>query len=338
MRQVIVHEFGGPEVLTIVDTPDPTPGPGELRVQFTSIGMNHAELMGRRGVYKLSTGDPPFTPGLEGGGVVDALGDGVDESWHGQRVTLLPDTPRLANGRGGAYRSHYVCKPDEVIAVPDAVPDEQRGALWLSHFTAWGGLVWLLGKLGITLRGKHIALPAASSAVALAAAQVVRHHGGTAIGLTTSPDKHDALADAYDRLVVTHRDGELQPFHRELKSVTDGAGVDAFFDPVAAGDYLNTEIRALADGGVVIVYGLLGTPGPVDVTPLIRKRAAIHGYVNDHVFGGDGTLAGCRHVLAGFAQGHYSQRVAQTFPLVDVQDAHRVMERGGHIGKLVLLP
>ncbi len=340
MQQVVVEQFGGPEVLEVRDLEPPAPDAGEVVVRLTSIGMNHADLMGRRGDYKLSTGDPPYTPGLEGGGVIEALGDGVDARWQNRRVLLRPETPRRDHGHGGAYRSHFVCRPDEVIDAPDELHDRLLGAVWLSHFTAWGALVWMLARLGRSLEGATVALPAASSSVALAAAQVVRHHRGTAIGLTTSPEKTDDIADAYHHVVVTHDAGALKPFHRDLKALTDGKGVDVFFDPVAAGAYLNTEVRALADRGAIVVYGLLGSPGAVDVSPLIRKQAVLCGYVNDDLFrtGRDAVTAGCRHVLAGFAFGHYHQRVARTFPLADVREAHRVMEQGRHIGKLILVP
>ncbi|MEO1237568.1 MAG: zinc-binding dehydrogenase [Planctomycetota bacterium] len=350
MQRVIVERFGGPEVLQLREEPDPapgtSPGPGEVVVRLTSIGMNHAELMGRRGAYKLSTGDPPFTPGLEGGGVIEAVGDGVLPERIGERVTLSPVAPRRPNA-GGAYVSHYVCAGDDALPAPDAVPDDQLGALWLPYLTAWGALCW---KADLQ-PGQTVACPAASSSTALAAAQVARRRGATAVGLTTSFDKADALRPHYDHLVVTHEDsgGErvMRKWYRDLKALTDGRGVDVFFDPVAAGAYLSAEVRSLADHGVILVYGLLGDPaadGPVDVTPLIRKHASIVGYVNDELFSpgqGDGTPPwqdGVAHVFDGFAEGVYRQALAGTFPLSEVRRAHETMERGGHVGKLVLIP
>lgn len=346
MRQVIVESFGGPEVLELRESPTPTPGEGQVLVRLTSIGMNHADLMGRRGEYKLSTGDPPFTPGLEGGGVIEAVGPGVAEDRVGRRVTLSPDAPRLGNGRddsgGGTYRSHYVCADDEALAVPDAVPDDQLGALWLPYLTAWGALVW---KAKIKA-GQVVACPAASSSTALAAAQVAKHHGCTTIGLTTSPGKTEQLAAHFDHVVVTHgrdentKERTMRKWHREIKTLTDGKGVDVFFDPVAAGEYLGSEIRCLAQRGTVVVYGLLGQPGNVDVTPLIRKHASIVGYINDELSadGADAWKAGVRHILDGFASGAYRQTLAATFALSDVREAHEAMQRGDHVGKMVLLP
>lgn len=341
MRQVLVERFGGPEVLELREVETPTPGPGEVLVRLTSIGMNHAELMGRRGQYKLSTGDPPFTPGIEGGGVIEAAGGGVPPGRVGERVSLAPDATRLDRGRGGTYRSHFVCDAEDALPAPDALPDDQLGAVWLPYLTAWGALLW---KRDVQ-PGQFVACPAASSSTALAAAQVAKRRGCTTIGLTTSPRKQEQLRDHFDHVVVTHeqRDGGdrvMRKWHRDLKQLTDGKGVDVFFDPVAAGDYLSTEIRCLAQHGAVVVYGLLGSPGSVDVTPLIRKHAAIVGYVNDELFalGRDAWMAGVEHVFAGFTDGAYHQTLAATFPLDEAQRAHAEMQRGAHVGKLALIP
>ncbi|MEM1208717.1 MAG: zinc-binding dehydrogenase [Planctomycetota bacterium] len=349
-QEVRVNAFGGPEVLTLVDAPDPVPGPGEVVVRLTSIGLNHAELMGRRGEYRLSTGDPPFVPGLEGGGVIEAVGHAVTSRYPGQRVTLAPAVTRPASdhapgGRGGAYRTHYLCDQQDVLPAPDAIPDDQLGALWLPYFTTWGCLAWLHGLADQPADRRTVALPAASSSLGLAAAQVVKALGGTAIGMTSSPGKRDALAALptarFDHLLVTHdADRQLLPFHRDLFRVTDGRGVDVFFDPVASGGYLNNEIKALAQHGSIYVYGLLGTPGPVDVTPLIRKHAAVRGWVMGEVIeaGEEAWRSVCQAVLDRFADGTFTQHLAATYPLADVARAHEEMERGSHIGKLVLVP
>lgn len=346
MKQVVVSRFGGPEVLRLEEVPTPEAGEGQVRVRLTSIGLNHAELMGRRGEYKLSTGDPPFVPGLEGGGVIDAVGKGVDPKRVGQRVVLSPDAPRSSagGGYGGTYRTHYVVPADRALPAPDAVPDDQLGALWLSYFTACGALLW---KHGLK-PGQIVALPAASSSVALAAAQVVKKHGGITIGLTSTPAKVEQLralpTAMFDHLVVTHDAGrKMRPWHRDLRAITaehPQQGVDVFFDPVASGEYLNAEIRSLAKHGTIIVYGLLGEPGVVDVTPLIRKQASIVGWVNNELIeaGEEAWRPVCEQVLAGFADGSYRQHIGGVFRLDDVQRAHAEMEQGRHIGKLVMVP
>lgn len=337
MKQVIVRQFGGPEVLEVEDAPTPSPASGQVLVRLTSIGLNHADLMGRRGEYKLSTGEPPFTPGLEGGGIIEAVGEGTDSLRVGDRVTLTPDARSAV---AGTYRSHVAVPAEQAMRVPGVIPDGQLGALWLAYLTAWGCLAW---KQNLA-PGATVALPAASSSVALAAAQIVRHLGGTAIGLTSSPEKADRLAAldtaAFDHLVVTHEPGgAMKPWRRELRRIAPG-GIDVFFDPVASGAYLENEIKCLAPYGTIWVYGLLGDIGPVGVTPLIRKHAAIRGWVlGELVDAGDQAWGpGCGAILDGFAEGIYRQHIAATFRLAEIRRAHIEMEKGDHIGKFVLVP
>jgi len=227
----------------------------------------------------------------------------------------------------------------------DARPDGQRGGGWLPYLTAWGGLG---GKAGVK-PGDIVGLPAASSRVALAATQEVKHLGGKAIGLTSSPGKADAIralpTAAYDHLVVTHdRDEQgqrvMKPWHREVKQLTDGHGVDVWFDPVAAGDYLSAEVRCLANGGAVYIYGLLGEPGVVNLQPLIIRRAKIDAFVlYELIDAGDAVWRdACAQVFDLFEQGVFKQHLAGAYALTDVQRAHAEMEQRAHIGKLVLIP
>ena len=351
MKQVTLQRFGGVDQLRVEDVPTPEPGKGQVRVRLTSIGLNHAELMGRRGEYKLSTGDPPLVLGLEGGGVVDAVGDEVDPARVGQRVVLSPDAPRPSTGGlGGTYRSHYVLPADRALPAPDAIPDDQLGALWLPYLTAYGCLIW---KHNQDLAGKFVALPAASSSTALAAAQIVKRHGGTTVGLTTSEAKIDRLRELgdlapYDHLIVTHdptegsADGKrtMRKWHRDMRNLNSGGGMHVFFDPVASGKYLATEILCLAQGGSIYVYGLLGQPDVLDVSPLIRKRGKIQGWVNNDILEAGEThwRPACEAILQGFADGAYQQHIDRRWSLDDVQTAHAEMEKGKHVGKLVLTP
>lgn len=346
MKQVVVESFGGPEELQIKQVDTPQPEQGEVRIRVTSIGMNHAELMGRRGEYKLSTGEPPFIPGLECGGVIEAVGQGVDAGRVGERVVVSPDAPRLAvageaGAYGGTYRSEYICRSEQALSAPDALPDEQLGAVWLAYLTAWGCLVWQQN----IQEGDIVALPAASSSVALAAAQIVKAKGGITVGMTTSPQKVETLnamdTAMFDHLVVTHdADRTMLPWYKDMKQITSGKGVNVFFDPVASGAYLNSEIRCLAKGGCVWVYGLLGSPDTVDVTPLIRLQASIRGWgLTQLVQQGEAVWRPeAEAVLQGFADGKFKQQIGGTYKLDDVQNAHIEMEKGRHIGKLVLVP
>lgn len=346
MQLVQVDCFGGPKVLKHRSLPTSVPGAMQVRVRVTSIGMNHADLMGRAGKYKASTGEPTFVPGIEAGGVIEEVGDEVDASRIGERVVLAPALPRPIEGaHGGTYRSHIIIDESLALLAPDALPDDQLGAVWLPYLTAWGCLAW---KDDLK-EGLVVGIPAASSSVGLAAAQVVKALGGTAIGLTSSPHKAEAIqslaTSRFDHLVVTHdrdKDGSrvMRPWHREIKQLTDGKGIDVYFDPVASGDYLSTEVRSLAKGGRIYIYGLLGDPGVVDLSPMIIRNASLHGWVLDEIIkaGDDVWRQACNDILQRFIDGTFVQHVAEVYPLSEVQRAHEAMEQGKHIGKLVLVP
>lgn len=334
MKKVIVTEFGGPDNLQVVEDSISDLGSTTVLIRLCSIGMNQADLMARRGEYKLISGNPPFTPGIEAGGYIEAIGPAVTDRTVGQRVILTLDAP-ISRGVGqGTYCSHFRVEASKTVLVPDAIDNELIGALWLPYLTGWGCLVWRQNLQP----GQIVLLPAASSSVAIATSQIVKHYGGITIGTTTSPNKIDilqAMPEAqYDHLVVT----DHPKWWREVKKITEGKGVDIVFDPVAAGEFLNHEIRLVTRGGTIWVYGLLGTPGTVDVSPLIRKDAAIRGWLLNYLTGSEVEMEAYNHVLQNIANGTYQLPIAKTFSLSEVRAAHADMEAGKHIGKLILIP
>ncbi|MEL7331975.1 MAG: zinc-binding dehydrogenase [Cyanobacteria bacterium J06560_2] len=332
LQKVVVDAFGGVEQLNNQAATPLSPKAGEVVIDLKSVGMNQADLMARRGEYRLSSGEPPFTPGIEGGGIISAMGEGVSDRQVGQRVILTLGAP----ARKGTYCSQFVARAEETVPVPAGIADELIGALWLPFLTAWGALVYRQ-----QVQPKQVVmLPAASSSVAIAASQIVKKYGGITIGTTTSPQKIEALqaltAAQYDHIVLTK--GTEQPWWRTVKKITRGKGVDVIFDPVAAGEFLHHEIRLLAPGGTIWVYGLLGTPDTVDVSPLIRKDAAIRGWLLNFVAGTPGEQAGYQHILENVASGDYTLPIAGQFSLDQVREAQEIMEKGNHIGKFILTP
>jgi len=343
MKQVVVTAFGGVENLRLYTAPDPQPKEDEVVVQLISVGMNQADLMARRGEYRLSSGEPPFTPGIEGGGVITKVGTAVKDRQIGQRVILSLGAPQRNDAQRGTYRSHFVALASDTIPVPDGIDDDLLGALWLPFLTAWGALVW---RQNIQA-GQVVLLPAASSSVAIAASQIIKQRGGITIGTTTSPNKVETLQNSpaaqYDHIVVTGQSSnESQPWWRTVKKVVheeaNSRGIDVIFDPVAAGDFLHHEIRLLAQGGTLWAYGLLGSIGNVDISPLIRKDAAIRGWLLNFIAGTSAETEAYQHILENVAAGIYQMPIAGTFALEQVSEAHITMESASHIGKYILKP
>ncbi len=124
-QAVTVTAFSGVERMETREVAPLTPQRGEVVIDLLSIGMNQADLMARRGEYRLSSGEPPFTPGIEGGGVIVAVGDGVSDRQTGQRVILTLGAPMGE----GTYRSQFVTLAKDTVSVPDSIPDELIGAL-----------------------------------------------------------------------------------------------------------------------------------------------------------------------------------------------------------------
>jgi len=188
-KRVICKKFGGPEVLSLIKEEIPQLQSDEVLVKITSIGMNHAELMARRGEYKISSGEPPFTPGMEAGGIIEEIGEKVLDRKKGDRVVLSPGVTR--HGLNGSYISHFICSASETLSVPNSIPNEAIGAIWLSFLTAWGCFSW---KQNLQ-PGQTVLIPAASSSVGIAASQVVKALGGIAFGATSHPEKLNRLID-----------------------------------------------------------------------------------------------------------------------------------------------
>jgi NADPH2:quinone reductase len=335
VQKVVVNSFGDLGQLAVVELPDPQPDAGEVVVRLTSIGLNNADLMARRGEYKLISGNPPFTPGLEGGGTIVAVGQGVTDRQPGQRVILTLDAPASRGQGQGTYQSHFVVKAEKTVLAPDALPDEVLGGLWLPFLTAWGCLMW---KQNLQ-PGQTVLITAASSSVGLAASQVVKHYGATAIGTTTNPDKVvqlQAMPEArYDDIIVTK---DNPNWYRQAKKLTGGKGFNVIFDAIAAGEFLNTEIRLLAPKGTLWIYGLLGQPDAVNVHPLIRKMASLRGWLLNEMAGSGVEKGAYQHVMDRVADGTYQLPIAAKFPLAEVHQAQAMMEAGKHMGKIILQP
>lgn len=340
MKRVIVREFGSLGQLVIEEREDPIPRPGtqEVVVRLTSIGMNHADLLTRKGHYKLASGEPPFVPGLEGGGYVHSIADGVTDRKVGQRVILGLNAPTRPLALTGTYQTHYLTTVDKTVIAPNEIPDELLGVYWQPYITPWGCIVW---KSPIK-PGSSVLLSAASSSVALAASQVFKNlYSCRVFATTTSEEKLEklrAMPEAqFDHVFLM--DEKLE-WARQIKDLTDRKGVDVVFTSVTSGEFMDASIQLLARNGVVWLYGLLGYPGIVNLRPLIRKNASIRGWGLTELIlrDSEGLNTAYEHVLKGVQIGIYKLPIGGIFSLEDAQRAHQEMEKGKHIGKFVLVP
>lgn len=321
---VLFHQHGGPDVLTLADLPVGTPGPGELRLRIDAIGLNRAEVLWRDGNYIETVARFPARLGTEAAGTVDAVGDGVTGFAPGQAVSVIP---AFSQNDYAVYADHALVPASAVIPRPDTVGAVDGAAVWMPYLTAYGALAGTLAP------GDTLVVTAASSSVGLAALRVARRLGATPIAVTrTDAKKATLLAHGAAHVITT----DTQDVAAAILDLTHGRGTDHTFDAVA-GPGVTDLARATAPGGSVIVYGALsGQPTPfpgidLGLPALTLRTFTVHEITRDpellrraHAF-----------VTEGLRAGDFQAVVDRTFPLTAIADAHRHLESGTQIGKIV---
>jgi NADPH:quinone reductase-like Zn-dependent oxidoreductase len=241
-RVVKFYQNGAPAVLNVEAAERPEPGTGEVRVHMRALALNRANSMFRDGSY-LFAASFPSRIGTEGVGLIDAVGQGVDDFKVGQRVNLLPP---LNESEAGYAADFNIVGKEFLIAAPDGLDDRQAATAWVPFLT----LYHLFVERGLAAKGSWIVLPAASSSVSLAANNLAHHLGAKTIGLTrTSAKKKVLLSAGYDALVIS---GEEDVAARIMEITGDGA--DFVFDPVG-GPQLEKLASSVKRGATINVYG-----------------------------------------------------------------------------------
>lgn len=326
MRTVRIHEWGGPEVLRLEERPPEAPGPGEVRLRIRAIGINRTEATLRSG--RLPVKPPlPSKIGFEAAGEIDALGEGVTGFAVGERVAVIP---AFNAAQYGLYGEQSLAPARSLVRIPDTVRDEDAAASWVAFGTAWAGLI----ERGQLAAGQNVLITAASSSVGLAAIQVAKRVGARAIAVTRSPAKVDALrAHGADAVIAT----QTQDLKAAVLALTEGKGVELVFDAVG-GPSFATLSELAAPGGTLVLYGALSQQ-PAQLSPfavlgrdLVIRGLSLTGTTRDD----DKLAALTRFVSDGFSRGLFKTRLARTFTLDDIADAHRYLEAGEQIGKIVV--
>lgn len=325
-KVVRFHETGGPEVLRVEDLEVGDPGPGEIRLRVQAIGLNRAEALFRAGQY-LEAPTLPARLGYEAAGVVEAVGAGVSGIDYGERVSVIPS---FSLNDYAMYADHAIVPARAVAPTPARLSSIEAAALWMQTMTAYGALIDIAG-LG---EGDFVIIPAASSSVGLAAIQIARMVGATAIATTRGGRKSDAIyaAGAHHVIATDHQD-----LVGAVKDITGGRGARVIFDPVA-GPYVETLAEAAAPGGIIFIYGLLSMkPTPFPTMAALGRGLTLRGYTLFEIVSNPERFArGKAFVTGGVDQGLLKPLIAKTFPLENIVDAHRYMEQGEQIGKIVV--
>jgi NADPH2:quinone reductase len=320
MQIVNVEQFGGPEVLNIIEVPDPQPSKGQIAVDVKASGINFADVMARAGHYG-GVPSAPFSPGFEVAGIVSSVGDGVAGFAVGDRVIGL-----VANG---GYASKAVVDASRAVKIPGNLAFDAATALLIQGLTAY----FLLehGQVG---PGKTVQISSASGGLGSLAIQIAKLRGaGKVIGLA-SPGKHDRIKT----LGVDYAVDYTKPgWSKEVLEVTDNKGVDIYLD--SGGDFAGEGFDTLGAGSWWLIYGGQSNTGkPLAAErfgPIVGKGISLRGYM---VYSDVANFPRALTELIGWAAAGKLKIDVQSFPLSKVAEAQTAIENRQTFGKVVLVP
>jgi putative PIG3 family NAD(P)H quinone oxidoreductase len=323
MRAITIASPGGPDVLQIASVPDPIPATGEVLIDITASGVNRADLLQRQGNYPAPPGAPPY-PGLECSGKITGIGDGVSGWQIGDEVCALLS--------GGGYAEQVVVPAGQVLALPGGVSVTDAAALPEVACTVHAGLVTLAG-----LRARDTLLVhGGASGIGTMAIQLGRALGARVACTAGSRAKLDFCRELGADLAISYRD---EDFVAAITEFTAGTGADVILDIMGA-SYLQRNVTALALGGRLIVIGMLGgSRAELDLGALMRKRASVHSTslrARPPVEKAAIVAAVRDQVWPLVGSGSVRPVIDTVFPLAQASSAHRRMEGGDHVGKILL--
>jgi NADPH2:quinone reductase len=322
-KAIRIHGYGGPDVMRWEDVPTPEPGPGEAVVHHTAVGLNYIDVYFRTGLYKAPA--MPATIGMEGAGVVRAVGSEVKNVSVGDRVAY-------ATGPIGAYATDRAISADRLVKLPDGIDDKTAAAMMLQGMTAQ----YLIRRTHKVQSGETIVVHAAAGGVGLILCQWAKHLGATVIGVVSTEAKAEiARAHGTDHVVVGH-----EKLAAEVKRITGGAMVPVVYDSVGK-DTFSASLDCLAPLGLMVSYGNASGPvPPFDLGILSAKgslfltRPTLATYTAKPA----DLAASAQDLFAAVQSGAVKIRVNQTFPLSDAKSAHEALEARRTTGSTVLIP
>ena len=325
-RTIKFAKAGGPEVLEFVEVQAPAPGPNEVRIKVKAIGINRAEAMWRVDDY-IEPVKFPAGLGYEAAGIVDAVGKDVSGFAVGDDINVIPSFSM----NDYATYGEVILVPDyAVVRQPKALSFTEAASIWMMFVTAYGALI----EDAKVTKGDFVLIPAASSSVGLAAIQIANYAGATTIALTRTSTKKQQLLDVGAAHVIATEEVDLVG---EVMRITNGQGARVAFDPVG-GPGFPKLISALAFGGIIYIYGLLGTGvTPLPVLEMIAKVPTIRAH-NIWLTSGDETRrkAAIEFVTKGLQTGALKPVIDRTFTFDEMADVHRYLEQNGQFGKIVV--
>jgi NADPH:quinone reductase len=322
MKAMRVHKYGGPEVLSLDEIPIPEPKAGEARVKIEAIGLNYVDIYQRTGLYPLPA---PFTLGMEGAGVVDAVAEGVTEVRKGARVAYSMVL--------GSYAEYAVVPAWKLVPLPANVDARSAAALMLQGMTAH----YLTHSTYALQPGQTALIHAAAGGVGLLLVQMAKNLGATVIG-TVSTEAKAALAKqaGADHVISYNR----TDFAAEVKTITRGGGVHVVYDSVGQSTFAKS-LDCLRPRGYLALFGQSSGPVPPFDPGILAAKGSLfltRPSLNHYMLDRAELLQRAADLFAWTASGKLKLRIEKTFPLSEAAEAQRQMEARKTTGKVLLLP
>jgi NADPH2:quinone reductase len=323
-QAIIMQATGGPEVLEMKEVELQPPGEGEVRLKHEAIGLNFIDVYHRTGLYPLP--ELPWTPGMEGAGIVEAVGEGVSEFSVGDRVAYAGIPP-------GAYALERNIPAHRLVRLPDDIEMQAAAAMMLQGMT----VRYLLKGCYVVRAGDTILVHAAAGGVGLMACQWAQAMGATVIGTVGSEDKARlAAAHGCDHPILYRSEN----FVERVRDITAGDGVHAVYDSIGQTTFMHS-LDCLRPMGTMVSFGQSSGPiAPFDISILAAKgslfltRPSLMAYTAKR----EDLLAHAADLFDVVSRKAVTVKVNQTYALADVQQAHRDLEARRTTGSTVLLP
>ncbi|MBS2028366.1 MAG: quinone oxidoreductase [Deltaproteobacteria bacterium] len=320
VKAIVVNNPGGPEALELRDRELPEPAPGQVRVRLRAIGVNYVDVYHREGRYPIP---PPFTPGSEGAGVVEALGPNVEGVKVGDKVAYAMEL--------GAYAEAANVHAWRLVPLPDGLEFEKAAAALLQGMTA----KFLVDQTYPVQRGDFVLVHAASGGVGLWLCAMAKERGATVIGTVGSEEKAALAKKAGADHAILYRSQDVAT---EVARLTGGKKCAAVYDGVGK-DTFAGSLDSLRPRGVLALFGMAsGAVPPFDLGVLAQKgslfitRPSLRDYAHDRA----STLALGTPVFQGVRDGRYALHIDRALPLADAAQAHKLLEGRATRGKLIL--
>jgi NADPH2:quinone reductase len=320
MKAIRVEELGGPEVLKLEDiAPIEDPGPGQAVVRIVAAGVNFMDVGQRRGTYPRQV---PFTPGAEGAGVVESVGQGVTNVKPFDRVAFT--------GLPGAYAEAIVADATRLIPLPNDFTFEQGAAFPLQGMTAH----YLIHEFRKPKAGDFVLVHAAAGGMGGLLVQWARHLGATVIGTTSTEEKARTAREAGAEHVIIYAD---EDFVAETKRITKGHGADLIIDGVGRSTFKG-DLEAVATRGHIVIFGAASGPAePISPNALMGRAVSVSGgSLQNFIRTREELMQRASDVIEGIHQGWLKLNIGTVLPLEQAAEAHRLLESRSTQGKLVL--